>query len=430
MPYVRFLNAVAKARRPSPIRQLTELLQKSPPTMISMATGMPNAEQFPFHEASFTLKDGNKVHISPSEMKNCLQYQATPGLPELRSWLKTMQKTIHNPPTWDLSGRPEQMDLMITTGSQHGMATVCDMLVTHGDKVLTANPLYSGTIAIMKPLGAKFIDIKTDAHGIIPEHLSEVMSAWPDKEQPHHSDSVNIPKLLYCVPNGDNPTGAGLTYERKAKIYAIARRYNLLILEDDPYYFLQFNKPRGRSFLSMDVDGRVLRFDSFSKMLSAGIRVGFVTGPKALLEKVNYNLQASVLHTSAVSQMIVYKLLEHWGLEEFLRHTEEVSDFYQGRKDVLLAAANEHLQGLAEWHEPSGGMFFWLKLLGIKDSHDLIMNKAREKEVLFVPGSAFTAHKDEKSQYVRACYSLATDEQMFEGMRRLAELIKEHQGKL
>ncbi|KAJ8028785.1 Kynurenine/alpha-aminoadipate aminotransferase, mitochondrial [Holothuria leucospilota] len=424
MNYMRFINCLSQARKRSPIRLMTEILYKSPPTLISMASGMPNATQFPFQEATFKLTDGTSVDIASADMKKALQYNPTPGIAPLHSWLMELQQHLHNPPTFGMTEGEQKMDLLVTTGSQHGLCMAFEMLLKQGDKVLVSSPIYSGTRSILEPYSTDYLIVESDENGMKPESLKSKLSRWSkDDIKDENSD---IPKILYTVPNGDNPSGVSLTAERREEIYKICQDYNLIIIEDDPYYFLQFNKPRFPSFLSIDVDGRVLRFDSFSKVLSAGIRVGFVSGPRALIYRIQLHMEASVLHSSAVSQMIIFKLLEKWGLNGFISHTEKVAEFYLQRRDVMLKATEKWLTGLAEWNVPMGGMFLWIKLPGIKDTKDLIMRKALEKEVLFVPGDVFQLSEG-PSQYVRACFSMCTDEAMDEGMRRLASLIKDEQ---
>ncbi|XP_071951457.1 kynurenine/alpha-aminoadipate aminotransferase, mitochondrial-like isoform X2 [Antedon mediterranea] len=423
MNYLRFLNSISRARKPSPLRVLAELINKSPPTMITMANGYPNSDLFPFEEANIKMKDGSTINIDSKAMGQALQYSSTSGLPDLNQWLLKLQDHLHQPPTRASNGE-NQIQLTVTNGSQHALCTACEMLLSAGDNVLVGSPLYSGASAMLKPLGVNLIPVETDGDGLRVDSLKKALSKWsPD----NINSSLDAPKVLYLVPNGDNPTGGGLPLDRKRQIYEIAQQYNFIILEDDPYYFLQFNKPKVPSFLSLDVDGRVLRFDSFSKVLSAGLRIGFVTGPQALLQRINYHLMASVLHTSGMSQMFVYKLLETWGMERFLKHTQTVSDFYESRRDTFLRAAEKHLTGLAEWSTPRGGMFIWFRLLGVDDTYDLITKKAVEKEVLFVPGISFCTDDSKPSPYVRACYSVATDEQMDEGLKRLANLIIEAQ---
>ncbi|KAM8938665.1 kynurenine/alpha-aminoadipate aminotransferase, mitochondrial [Pelodytes ibericus] len=423
MNYARFITAVSAARQVSPIRAMTDLMMRSPPSVISLAGGAPNPDTFPFKSASVTVTDGTVIEISESLMKKALQYSATPGVFELVSWLKDLQRSLHNPPTLSYSPEKGHMELCITTGSQEGLAKVFEMLVSPGDNILLDSPTYSGTLAALKPLDCNLIGIATDQHGIIPQALKEVLSRWhpEDAEKPEKK----CPKMLYTIPNGGNPTGASLTTERKLEIYKLAQQYDLIIIEDDPYYFLQFNKPYAPSFLSMDVDGRVIRADSMSKILSSGLRIGFLTGPKPLLDRVVLHMQACTLHTSTFTQIMVLQLLQKWGQEGFLEHIESVIHFYKTQRDAMLASAEKWLTGLAEWHSPSAGMFLWMKIKGVSDTHQMIMLKAISNEVLLVPGSAFNIDSSEPSSYVRASFSLSSPEKIDQGLQRLASLIIE-----
>eukprot|EP00057_Strongylocentrotus_purpuratus_P026558 XP_011681032.1 PREDICTED: kynurenine/alpha-aminoadipate aminotransferase, mitochondrial [Strongylocentrotus purpuratus] len=428
MDYQRYFNEVAKSRKPSPIHQLTEVLLTGPPTLISLAPGIPNVDMFPFEKSSITLKDGTELIMTPEEMKTAQQYGVTQGFGDLRDWLMALQVKIHNPPTQSRTDG-SKLEMVITAGSQHGLCMACEDLISRGDKVLAGVPLYSGAIAMMEPLGADIIPVNVDDGGLNPDHLEQILSRWdPEDAKKEGSD---IPKLLYIVPNGDNPTGSCVTLERRMmRIYELARKYDLLILEDDAYYFLQFGKEKSPSFLSMDEDGRVLRFDSFAKIISQGkfkefLRVGVCTGPQAVVTRIVMHMQASVLHTSVLTQLTLYKLLNHWGIDGLVNHAEKVAAFYQRKRDVLLAAMDKHLTGLAKWNVPTGGMFIWIELTGVEDSYELITEKAMEKEVMFVPGIAFYPDKTKPSPFIRACYSVCSDENMDEGIRRLAELLKE-----
>ncbi|MBR7784345.1 aminotransferase class I/II-fold pyridoxal phosphate-dependent enzyme, partial [Undibacterium luofuense] len=162
---------------------------------------------------------------------------------------------------------------------------------------------------------------------------------------------------------------------RKKEIYELARKYDFLIIEDDPYYFLQFTKPWEPTFLSMDVDGRVIRADSLSKVISSGLRVGFITGPKSLIQRIVLHTQISSLHPCTLSQLMISELLYQWGEEGFLAHVDRAIDFYKNQRDFILAAADKWLRGLAEWHVPKAGMFLWIKVNGISDAKKLIEEK-------------------------------------------------------
>ncbi|XP_066487975.1 kynurenine/alpha-aminoadipate aminotransferase, mitochondrial-like [Tiliqua scincoides] len=423
MNYTRFITAVSAARQTSPIRALTELMQKSPPSLISLAGGAPNPNTFPFQAASITIGDGTTVEIGKDLMKRALQYSASAGIPELLSWLKNLQKSLHNPPTVEYKPHEGQMEVCVTTGSQEGLCKVFEMLINPGDTILLDAPTYPGTLAALRPLGCNIINVPSDQHGIVPKGLKEILSRWSPEEA--KKPNSNLPKFLYTIPNGGNPTGTSLTVDRKREIYQLAREYDFLIIEDDPYYFLQFNKPWAPTFLSMDIDGRVIRTDSFSKILSSGLRIGFLTGPKPLIDRVILHIQVSTMHTSTFTQIMIAQLLQQWGQKGFLEHVDSVIEFYRKQRDVMLNAADKWLKGLADWYIPSAGMFLWIKIEGVSDTHELIMKKALEKEVLLVPGSAFNINSFSPSSYVRASFSLSSPSQIDQGFQRLAELIKE-----
>ncbi|XP_070977567.1 kynurenine/alpha-aminoadipate aminotransferase, mitochondrial-like [Oncorhynchus clarkii lewisi] len=423
MNYARFLTAVSAARKPSPIRILTDIQQRSPPSMISLAAGAPNPNTFPFHSCSFQVKNGDMITFDETMMKRALQYSASSGIPELLTWMKALQKYLHNPPTANYSAEKGQMDMCVTTGSQEGLCKVFEMLVNPGDNVLLDAPTYSGTLAALQPLGCNLINVPSDQHGMIPDGLKEVLSRWDpaDVHKPHST----VPRVLYTIPNGGNPTGASMITQRKRDVYELARQYDLLIIEDDPYYFLQFDKPWAPTFLSMDVDGRIIRTDSFSKILSSGLRIGFVTGPKPLVDRVVLHIQASTMHTSTFPQLMVSQLLHGWGQEGFLNHVDGVIEFYRTQRDAMLSSADKWLKDVAEWHTPAAGMFLWIKVKGVADTQKLIMEKAMEKEVLLVPGGVFMINSSDPCPYVRAAFSLSTPEQIDEAFKRLSALIKE-----
>ncbi|XP_042324442.1 kynurenine/alpha-aminoadipate aminotransferase, mitochondrial isoform X3 [Sceloporus undulatus] len=418
-------------------------MQRSPPSLISLAGGAPNPNTFPFKTASIAIGDRTTVEIGEELMKRALQYSASAGIPELLSWLKDLQKSLHNPPTIDYRAEEGQMELCVTTGSQEGLCKVFEMLINPGDTILLDAPTYPGTLAALRPLGCNIINVPSDQHGIIPKALKEILSRWNAEDAKKLTS--NLPKFLYTIPNGGNPTGASLTTDRKKEIYQLARQYDLLVIEDDPYYFLQFNKPWAPTFLSMDTDGRVIRTDSFSKILSSGLRIGFLTGPKPLIDRVILHIQVSTMHTSTFTQVraikfpetdllsklvcvchiMIAQLLQQWGQKGFLDHVDSVVDFYKQQRDVMLRAADKWLKDLADWHIPAAGMFLWIKLKGVSDTQELIMKKALEKQVLLVPGRAFNINSSDPSSYVRASFSLSSPSQIDQGFQRLAALIRE-----
>eukprot|EP01116_Phalansterium_solitarium_P024760 TRINITY_DN915_c2_g1_i2.p1 TRINITY_DN915_c2_g1~~TRINITY_DN915_c2_g1_i2.p1 ORF type:complete len:429 (+),score=144.14 TRINITY_DN915_c2_g1_i2:457-1743(+) len=417
--YTSFISRRSSRRKPSAIRELQPLL--AIPGMISLGGGMPTASLFPIDRLSISLKTGANVELTGPLLDKALQYSPSYGLPELIDLLKRRMEQEHHLTDNGVTG----WDICVTTGSQDALSKAFDVLINEGDYVLVEEPCYSGSLAALQPIGCNLVGIKTDADGLIPDDLERVLSSWPFDTKPL--------RVLYLIPNGQNPSGSTLSHERKLRVYELARQYNLLIMEDDPYYYLQLPtaaRPtvvRSPTLLSMDVDGRVLRFESFSKIISSGLRVGFVTGPKALVERVQLDQQATVLHPSGVSQAILYTILSSWGADGWEKQLLAIQETYTKRRDALIRSAERHLQGLAEWHTPSAGMFVWFKLLGIEDSFDLIKKKAVEEKFVMVPGKPFST-SDAPSPYVRASYSTSTDEEMDLAVQRLATLLRRERG--
>lgn len=228
-----------------------------------------------------------------------------------------------------------------------------------------------------------------------------------------------------------------MTNERRRALLEVAQQHDLLILEDDPYWHLQLHpykstgesakEERIQSLFSMDKEGRVIRFDSLSKVVSSGLRIGYATGPSVLINHLELVQQSSSLHTSGIAQAIVLQLLRHLGPEGWKAHIAKVQDFYSQRRDVFLKACETHLQGLAEWHAPKAGMFVWLKLLGITDSSVLVKTKCAEAKVLAVPGESCVVD-NKPSPYIRCAFSVASDDDINEALRRLAALLKQERG--
>ncbi|XP_078533798.1 kynurenine/alpha-aminoadipate aminotransferase, mitochondrial-like isoform X2 [Lissotriton helveticus] len=346
--YSRFLNSVSAARQQSTMKSLGLLISKSPPSLINLCGGVPNSSTYPFKKASITMHDGSIIEIEEHLMKIALNYSLSQGVPDLVSWLKDLQIRVHNPPTVNYSPEKGQMELCITNGCLEGLSKVFEMLVSPGDNILVSDPVFEGALRVLKPLGCNIIGVPSDNQGIIPRALKEVLSKWrPEDVRKPESRS---PKFLYTVPTGGNPIGMTLSTERKKAIYQIAREYDFLIVEDDPYFYLQFTKPLAPSFLSMDVDGRVLRADSMSKVISPGLRIGFLTGPKPLIQKVILHVESSTMHVSAFTQVMTLQLLYQWGHDGFLEHTDRVAEFYRLQRDAILLSADRWLTDLGLPH--------------------------------------------------------------------------------
>jgi len=178
-----------------------------------------------------------------------------------------------------------------------------------------------------------------------------------------------------------------------------------------------------QSYFSLDNEQRVIRFDSFSKIISSGVRIGWATGPAPFIENMQLYQQATTMHASGISQAMVLALLKYWGPTGFDNHVNNVQQYYSYKRDTFLASAQKYLTGLCEWNIPAAGMFVWLKVIGETDTEELIKKKAFKAGVLMLPGRVFSPN-DEPSPYVRASFSTATEEQIDTALLRFAELLK------
>jgi len=417
--YSRFFNALSRERQPSLIREMTKILSTASPDLIPLSGGMPNPKLFPFKEMTVQVMDGSPISVSGTKMEQALQYLPTGGLPGLVKQLKSLQVDMHHldADVWDTT------EMVVTAGSQDGLCKCFEVLMENEASVLIEEFVYSGTLSIINPYKPKFHVIKADADGMDPDSLEKVLSQWtPGSQDP------TAPKFLYINPTGANPTGTVLSTSRRQRIYDLCSQYDLLILEDDPYFYLQFQPAEARppSFFSLDTEGRVVRFDSFSKILSSGIRLGFVTGPKPVIERIMLHMQVSVLHASSLSQVLVSNLLEQWGSEGFQNQIKRVEDFYEGRRNTMVVAADKHLKGLCEYSVPLGGMFLWIKVPELTSTWDMIMERAMKQNVMLMPGRAFQADSSAgKCQYLRAAFSIAPEKDFDTAMGRLAQLIRD-----
>ncbi|KAJ7067414.1 PLP-dependent transferase [Mycena amicta] len=437
--YTDFLSDVAKSRLPSPIRSLYPL--EATPGLISLLAGKPNPASFPFTSFSFTARappdagqsrnEDVSVSLSSSDLAAALQYGPTNGFPALVDWFYELQRVVHG------RERGEGWSLSIGTGSQDLVNKAVIALLNPGDPVLVQSPVYPGVIPLFHSLQCEQIEVETDADGISSTVLRTILEGWPENKPK--------PRILYTIPYGGNPTGATATIERRREVLTLAREHNLIILEDDPYHYLYFGPPSSRppSYFAMERSdpscaghpvGRVLRLDSLSKILSAGLRIGFASGPSPILRAIDAHSANANLQSAGLTQAVAAALLNSpsWGHAGFLRHVDSVAELYKGKRDVFEDAMQRHLgkEGLAEWSTPQAGLFFWFRLIvpgngsDEGDSAALVRTRAFERGVLALPGTVFLPD-GRKTGYVRAAFSLLAPEEVDEALKRLAQAVRD-----
>ncbi|CAH2058464.1 unnamed protein product, partial [Iphiclides podalirius] len=407
--YTRFISKRALKREPALTRQITSLAYKVGKQVISLAEGMPNEDMFPFSRLHLQTKNGGEMVLEGKELATALQYMPSQGYPALLSELRVFQQELHRP--------PRACDVMVVNGAQHGIYQCVDMLLDPGDPVILSEFSYTGAISVLRPYDPEIISIPEDESGIMSETLEAVLES-------RLARGLKMPKILYVVPTGSNPTGLIITEQRKKELYELACRYDFLIIEDDPYMFLNYSGERTASFLSLDVCGRVLRLDSVSKALSAGLRLGWLTAPAALVERAELHSQAELLHPSTLSQAIILQFIQR--REELAEHMVRARSFYRARRDALAEALSV-LGGLALWTPPQAGLFFWLRVHGVDDVYNMVFHRAFERGLMLVPGQAFVYDTSVPCPYLRLTFSKIPEKDMHRAAEHLAAIIRDEQ---
>ncbi|MBR4401090.1 MAG: PLP-dependent aminotransferase family protein [Synergistes sp.] len=383
--------------KPSPIRALLKYTKT--PGVISFAGGNPDPAVFPVAEFS------EAAAILTSDGKNVLQYGATQGYEPLKQYIAKWMA-----PRMGRETKPDEM--LITTGSQEGMDLLCSVLLNDGDTIIVEGPTYPGALHAMRNRGARFLSVPCDKDGLCVDLLPGVIEQG-------RKDGHKI-KFIYTIVNFQNPSGATLSADRRAKLLEIAEKYDLIIFEDDPYGHLRYNGEHVPTIFSMDKQGRVVYACSFSKILAPGTRVAWIVGAPDLIQKMVMIKQGTNLCTSVVAQALVYEYCHLGHLDGFL---PKIIAHYAKKRDAMDKAFKKHLPSNTLYHTPDGGFFFWLQVPGV-DSTKLFM-KAIEKGVAFVTGPSFYPETGKGTDYMRTCFTFCQPEEIEEGAKRLAAAIKE-----
>lgn len=383
----------------SAIRELFKLL--GTPGIISFAGGFPDSAMFDVEG----LKEASQRALA-EEPGAALQYGATEGYEPLRAQLGSLMqaKGVDVAPS----------GLIVTTGSQQALDLLGKTLISPGDKVIVEGPTFLATIQCFRLYGAQLISAPIDADGVKTDELEKLIAE-------------HKPKLVYLIPTFGNPSGATLSLERRKKVLELAVKYQTLIVEDDPYGDLYFGEapPPSIKALSKDVPGStelVAHCGSLSKVLSPGLRIGWLIAPAELLAKATMCKQFSDAHTSTFAQATAAQYLKSGRMPGTLAHVREV---YAERAKAMGNALRKELGDAIEFTQPHGGLFFWARLTGaggkLADAN-VLAKRAIEKLVAFVPGAPFFAEKPDVST-LRLSFATANVEKIEEGIARLGQAL-------
>lgn len=376
----------------SEIRELLKLIEQ--PEMISFAGGLPAPELFPVEELIEICTDVLRENGGAA-----LQYSATEGVEPLRRQLS--QLMYRN----DMPVSAEQ--ILVTTGSQQALDLAGKVFLDEGDLLFCESPTYLAAISAFNVFMPQFVEIETDDDGIIPESLEKAL-----RER-------GKPKFLYVIPDFQNPSGRSMSTERRIALLEIARREDLIILEDNPYGEVGFEAEKRPTLKSLDVDGRVIYTSTLSKTFSPGLRVGWIAAEPELLRKFVLFKQGADLHSNTLAQMMAAVFMEKY---DYQGHIDKIRRVYRSRRDAMRRAMTEHMPQVRITN-PEGGLFFWAELPEGMNSRELMV-RCLEKQVAFVPGGSFFPEKP-KENTLRLNFSGMDEATIEEGVCRIKEAYRE-----
>ena len=385
--------------KPSAIREIFKYA--ADPSYISLSAGNPAPEAFPAKEI-----EAISAKLLKEDPILALQYSVTEGYPLLRNKLKTYLKERHN------IGRDTD-ELIITSGAQQIADLLTKSLVNEGDVVICESPSFIGCLNTFRAYNAKLVGVPMESDGMNIEKLEEALK-----------NNENI-RFIYTIPNFQNPSGITMSLEKRKAVYELAKKYGVLIMEDNPYGDLRYEGEHLPSIKSFDEDGIVIYAGSFSKVVAPGIRVAYVTGPQPIIQKMVVCKQGADVHTNIWSQVICYRFMEEY---DFDAHLDNLRAIYTKKRDLLLKTMEKELAPYITWDPFDGGLFAWCHLPEGVDMLDFV-HKAVERKVCVVPGTAFLTSEDEPCDAFRINFSTPTDEQLVKGVTVLGQLIRDILGK-
>lgn len=366
------------------------------PKIISFAGGLPAPELFPVEG----MKEAtDKVYAEHGQQ--ALQYGAAKGVTELRELILKRVKEKEN-----VDAKLE--NVMVTTGSEQAIDLVGKAFVNPGDTVLVEEPTYLCALDVFRSYGANFVSVSMDDDGMKMDALEEALKAHPETA------------LVYTVPNFQNPTGRTMPAERRKKFAELAAKYDVPVLEDNPYGDIRFAGEHVPSVKSFDHAGKVFYMSTFSKILAPGFRLGWLVADPKVIEKLTVLKQSADLHTDNLVQYVVTEFFKENDVDA---HVKEISDLYGKRKQLMIDGIKKYFPKDVKYTDPEGGMFLWVEVPGVTDTVELF-KQCLEHNVAFVPGDPFFAGKPQPGTF-RLNYSNMQEDQIEVGLKRLGEALSQ-----
>ena len=381
-----------KSLQTSIIREVLKI--SSQPGVISFAGGLPAPEMFPLDDIKEAMKRAIDNHGAPST-----QYSLSRGVVPFRELIAQRFTDQGTPSTAD--------NIIITSGSQQGLDILGRAFLEEGDYVLCENPTYLGALQAFNYYKVNYATVEMDHDGMILDEVEDKIKKFS-------------PKFIYTVSNFQNPTGITMSLERREALVELAEKYNILIIDDNPYGDIRFTGEPVRSIKSIGGDN-VIELQTFSKILAPGLRIALMNGHTDIIQYFEKVKQATDLHTSTTNQYVIYEFMKAGKLEP---HIERLKKDYSAKRETMLKHMREHFPESITWTEPEGGLFLWIELPEHMSAKDLLP-KAVENKVAFVYGSPFYANGGGENT-MRLNFSNATHEGIEEGIKRLSVIIKDN----
>lgn len=379
----------------SAIREI--LKYTSEPGVISFAAGNPAPEAFPTGEVAEISAD-----ILKSDPILALQYSISEGYTPLRNLLKDRMSAQNCFNDGD--------DLIITSGAQQAIELACKVLCNEGDTLIAESPSFIGSLNAFRSYNVNLVGVEQEAGGMKLDALEDVMK------------NASGQKLIYVIPNFQNPSGTTMSYEKRKGIYELACKYNGIIIEDNPYGDLRFAGEDIPSIKSLDKEGRVIYVGSFSKILAPGLRVGYACAPKNIFSKMVVCKQVSDVHTGILSQLICYRFMSECDLT---KHFAKLRGIYKKKCSLMIESMEKHFSSRITFTRPEGGLFIWAALPEGSDMMDFCTKAIKDHKIAVVPGTAFMINETDKTNSFRLNFSTPTDEDIVKGIEILGKMTKD-----
>lgn len=382
--------------QPSAIREI--LKATADPSIIPLAAGNPAPDAFPVEEVQKIAE--NILLTNPVD---ALQYGVSEGYQPLRDTIAAWIKNKENIGTYDDT-------VLILSGATQVMDLVTKVLCNEGDTVICEEPSFIGSLNCFRSYGCRLKGVPVEADGMDMDALEKAL------------DETDKVKFIYTIPNFQNPSGATMSLEKRQRLYSLAKKHNIIVLEDNPYGDLRVTGENVPTIKSMDTEGIVIYAGSFSKILAPGLRVAYCCGPKQILAKMTVGKQASDVHTPCLNQMIVNEWFKNYDVDA---HIAKIQGIYRKRLNLMCDAIDRELGDFVEYVRPEGGLFIWCKLPDYVNMLEFV-KKAVDKKVAVVPGNAFLTDDKADTQYIRLNFSTPTEEGIVKGIQILGEIAKDY----